>query len=410
MYYGAGCGYGSAPPGCGFPGGYGAGGYGSAAGYGGAADGYGSAAGYGCGGYGCGNYGWGPCGPGAYSPGAYGPAGYGSVGCGPTNSLGSGGHNSGGSSSREKEQLVERVKERQRQGESYKQAWHDFCRRKGTTNYDPMRHLEADLQEFLDLGAPADVRSGDGEKGRGCEDEALVQRVKDWQRRGDGHKQAWYSFCRKNGSDKYDPGRHDAETLRKFLDGIESGSITAREDVSTGGSCNPAPASAAPGAGAPGAPPLWGSTQMGMAGGWGGWGGWSMNWMPPMKGCGRGERGATPWDMMHMMNPMWMNGAKPGPGGCAAGGGGSSGSSTEADGRPGDWVCSNCKNVNFSRRDECNKCGSSGNGARRLGVKQGDWICPRCGDLVFANKSACTMCRATRPEEGGSSGGRYSPY
>merc|ERR1719229_1209383 len=74
--------------------------------------------------------------------------------------------------------------------------------------------------------------------------------------------------------------------------------------------------------------------------------------------------------------------------------------------RPGDWICPQCKNVNFSNRDKCNKCGASGRGEKRLGMKPGDWICPNCGDLVFASKSACKMCSTPKPLTEGE-GGAY---
>merc|ERR1712136_284410 len=51
-------------------------------------------------------------------------------------------------------------------------------------------------------------------------------------------------------------------------------------------------------------------------------------------------------------------------------GGGHWSESSSADangGRPGDWICPNCSNVNFSSRDKCNKCGSGGRGPERLG-------------------------------------------
>lgn len=316
------------------------------------------------------------------SPGLF-PRRFASSSGGKSGSKGWGSDSGGGGGGSKKDRLVEKVKELQRQGDRYKQAWYEYCRQKGTSNYDPNRHEEDDLQEFLDQG-PEAFAVASTERQEGCNDEDLVQKVKDWQRKGKGHKEAWYSFCRRNGSDKYDPSRHDAETLRDFIRGIESGDIQPKDDDGYGGSSG--------GGGS------WGG---GGAGGWGGYGGWGMPWMAPMKGGGKGE-----WDMM--MNMMYGGGAGYG------GAGGSSGSDGEGkEGKPGDWICSGCGNVNFSRREDCNKCGASGKGAKRLGMKQGDWICPTCGDLVFASKPMCTMCGNTRPEEGDSSNAtskRYSPY
>merc|ERR1719277_1443770 len=76
-------------------------------------------------------------------------------------------------------------------------------------------------------------------------------------------------------------------------------------------------------------------------------------------------------------------------------------SSTELGGssRPGDWVCPQCQNINFSNRETCNKCGFAGRGQKRLGMKPGDWICTNCGDLVFSSKSQCKMCGTAKPAE-----------
>lgn len=83
----------------------------------------------------------------------------------------------------------------------------------------------------------------------------------------------------------------------------------------------------------------------------------------------------------------------------AEGGGAPAAPSQNAKARPGDWICSECNHLNFSRNETCNKCGASSAGSKRLQAKPGDWICPSCGDLVFASKSACKMCGAEKPED-----------
>merc|ERR1712107_316127 len=101
-------------------------------------------------------------------------------------------------------------------------------------------------------------------------------------------------------------------------------------------------------------------------------------------------------DMMSMMMWGWANGGDWGgksdwkkDGGYGAG----------SNQKPGDWVCPECGNVNFSNREKCNKCGASGRGQKRLGMKPGDWICPNCGGLVFASTSLCKMCGNPKPAE-----------
>merc|ERR1712048_774940 len=56
--------------------------------------------------------------------------------------------------------------------------------------------------------------------------QALTYRVKDWQRRGPGHKLAWHAFCRERlSSTNYDPTRHSVEGLSRFLRAIEQGMV-----------------------------------------------------------------------------------------------------------------------------------------------------------------------------------------
>lgn len=70
--------------------------------------------------------------------------------------------------------------------------------------------------------------------------------------------------------------------------------------------------------------------------------------------------------------------------------------------RPGDWKCLECANVNFSRREKCNKCDkpkkevfdNSFNGG--INFELGDWECPRCGNL---NKAANAKCNGVSDGE-----------
>jgi len=86
----------------------------------------------------------------------------------------------------------------------------------------------------------------------------------------------------------------------------------------------------------------------------------------------------------------------------------------------GDWVCTaeGCENLNFARRDKCNKCGepkepsmlvkNSGTeiGARFAEKSKGlfsanDWQCSKCGNINWARRSTCNVCNAPKvgPEE-----------
>jgi len=77
--------------------------------------------------------------------------------------------------------------------------------------------------------------------------------------------------------------------------------------------------------------------------------------------------------------------------------------------RKGDWTCPNqkCSNINFAKRDRCNKCGlqkplefrrQDEERMRNAPVfKPGDWYCPRCSNLNFAKRKNCTRCNLPIP-------------
>ncbi|KAK7253289.1 RNA binding protein [Aureococcus anophagefferens] len=99
-------------------------------------------------------------------------------------------------------------------------------------------------------------------------------------------------------------------------------------------------------------------------------------------------------------------------------------------GRDGDWPCPNCSNVNFARRDECNRCGeckpmSAGGGGKGGGdhrdrgqggpkgrrPEPGDWNCAACGNLNWKKRLMCNKCGVSKPDgAGGDREGRAGGY
>lgn len=85
--------------------------------------------------------------------------------------------------------------------------------------------------------------------------------------------------------------------------------------------------------------------------------------------------------------------------------------------KPGDWMCSQCGDHQFSRNMACRKCGAPkpddgtggmgaiggcGGGCGDMSnMKPGDWLCQQCGDLQFAKNQACRKCGAPHPMMGG---------
>lgn len=340
---------------------------------------------------------------------------------------------------------MQRVKTFQRSSEAHKQAWYAFCVQQGTSNYDPARHDLGALQHFLNAVESGELVVDDASSYNGWEGGAdfqdLVRQVKEFQRKSEGHKQAWYRFCGQQGTSNYDPSRHDVGALQQFVTSVRNGEISVDPKASQ--------PTHWPSSGKGKGEVHWGTGKNTWKGG-GSWAGhsWSdacSSWGDSSAGCDTSWNGD--WtSMMQMMQMMMSMKGMTGKGdmasalasaaamvggfgkgkGCGCGCGCSCGqwsesSSADANGgRPGDWICPNCSNVNFSSRDKCNKCGSGGRGPERLGMKKGDWICPSCGDLVFASKSNCKMCGSAKPEaleESRSYGAapskgshRYDPY
>lgn len=128
-----------------------------------------------------------------------------------------------------KEQLVATVKAWQKSGAQQKEMWYNYCGQNGTTNYDPNRHDEAFLANFITLteASPLTPEATAESMGEPSEEKtALVAKVKQWQRLGPMQKQMWWSYCASNGSQKKDPNLHDETFLTNFLNMTETGDFS----------------------------------------------------------------------------------------------------------------------------------------------------------------------------------------
>jgi len=74
------------------------------------------------------------------------------------------------------------------------------------------------------------------------------------------------------------------------------------------------------------------------------------------------------------------------------------------DGKPGDWICTQCGDHQFARNQTCRRCGAAA--PSKVGtvpleaLRPGDWICAACGDHQFAKNDSCRQCKAPRPRPG----------
>jgi len=113
---------------------------------------------------------------------------------------------------------------------------------------------------------------------------------------------------------------------------------------------------------------------------------------------------------------------------CSGGGAGGygvsgyGGAGAELELRPGDWICPRCNDHVFARNSACRRCSTprpatdAGSytqasyaptaGGNLQSMKPGDWICPQCKDLQFARNTACRRCSAPRPAESGTDDGQ----
>mmetsp|Transcript_119562 Transcript_119562/g.386004 ORF Transcript_119562/g.386004 Transcript_119562/m.386004 type:complete len:264 (+) Transcript_119562:93-884(+) len=115
----------------------------------------------------------------------------------------------------EQQKLAMQVKQGQRNSDAFKEAWWKHCRDFGSDVHDPTKHTEEFLWGFLAV-APQVPLPEDSE-----EHAALVAQVKRGQRASDDFKQSWYAYCRVQGTEKFDPLRHDSAFIQAFLDQVE---------------------------------------------------------------------------------------------------------------------------------------------------------------------------------------------
>jgi len=121
-----------------------------------------------------------------------------------------------------KDRLVARIKDFQRSDADQKKAWWDFCDEHLEGRRDPAKADKDFLENFCNtFGVPDTVQTpqtwqgGKGSTGDPAKD-ALVLRIKDFQRSDNAQKQLWWSFCDENLGGNRDPARSDRDTLQMF--------------------------------------------------------------------------------------------------------------------------------------------------------------------------------------------------
>lgn len=123
-----------------------------------------------------------------------------------------------------KDHLVARIKDFQRSDADQKQSWWDFCDENLEGQRDPAKADAFVLQQFIDTNGVPDVKMAT-QKGKGGAratgdpaKDALVARIKDYQRSDAEQKELWWSFCDENLEGQKDPAKADVATLQNFCE------------------------------------------------------------------------------------------------------------------------------------------------------------------------------------------------
>jgi len=113
-----------------------------------------------------------------------------------------------------KNELINKIKEFQRSSEENKQAWWSFCDTTEGQFRDPARHEEDGLQSFLaDHGITVEVGSKEDNFIKG----ELINKIKNFQRSSEEQKQVWWAFCDKQEGQNRDPARYAVDVLQAFV-------------------------------------------------------------------------------------------------------------------------------------------------------------------------------------------------
>ncbi|KAK8804556.1 hypothetical protein WA588_004766 [Blastocystis sp. NMH] len=72
-------------------------------------------------------------------------------------------------------------------------------------------------------------------------------------------------------------------------------------------------------------------------------------------------------------------------------------STAKADASKTEWICSKCKNKNWSDQTECSICHTpyKPKGLKKKSVEnavENDWKCPTCGNVNWGTQKSCTIC------------------
>lgn len=134
--------------------------------------------------------------------------------------------------------LADFVKTGQRQSPNWKAAWQAYCSTHGVNKFDPGLCESSFITAFIDcVGSMALMGiSGGASHKRPLDSNCMpatkrqatgpvdpdkaefVDRIKALQRSSPDAKQAWWDYCDQKLSGIRDPNRHDAETLRAYLE------------------------------------------------------------------------------------------------------------------------------------------------------------------------------------------------
>lgn len=140
------------------------------------------------------------------------------------------------------EDLVQTVKEMQRNDQVAKEQWWAYCDALGQGIRDPAKHNDEFVQSFIDNYRAGNrfepnvptATAGGGGGNSGGNGGLLSQLCKEGQRKSHSWKETWAQYCLHYGGGKNDPEKHDTNFIVGFLDHVSARGLVGLSAMGAG--------------------------------------------------------------------------------------------------------------------------------------------------------------------------------